>query len=291
LHVVGRVSVERRLNSFVLQIRLLGGVQVVDDGGEPVDIGPAKCQAVLAALALWPGTVVSVPRLVAMVWGDDPPRTADKTLQSYVTRLRKELGEGSIVRVGAAYRLDVDPAAVDVVRFRRLLDSGAIDAALAEWTGAPFEGLDAEGLAPSAQGLVEQWLGALESHLAQQVDVDPAVAIGRLGELVANHPFREGLCTLLMTALYRRVSRDAHPPRRGARRRAGPGAAGAGTSDPRPRRQAPAPICRRHDRHSDRNRDVRVRRRRRRHAVVGHPPTRVGGGDGPPRAARAQCGR
>ncbi len=192
----------------MLQIRLLGGVQVVDDGGEPVDIGRAKCQAVLAALALWPGTVVSVPRLVAMVWGDDPPRTADKTLQSYVTRLRKELGEGSIVRVGAAYRLDVDPAAVDVVRFRRLLDSGAIDAALAEWTGAPFAGLDAEGLAPSAQGLVEQWLQAVESHLAQQVDVDPAVAIGRLGELVANHPFREGLCTLLMTALYR-VGRQA----------------------------------------------------------------------------------
>ncbi|MDQ3738774.1 MAG: hypothetical protein M3337_06360, partial [Actinomycetota bacterium] len=66
----------------MVQIRLLDGVSAVDDTGEPVDIGPAKCQAVLAALALWPGAVVSVSRLVAMVWADDPPRTAEKTLQS-----------------------------------------------------------------------------------------------------------------------------------------------------------------------------------------------------------------
>lgn len=186
-----------------MQIRLLGGVRAVDESGEPVDIGPARSQAVLAALALSPGSAVAVSRLVAMVWGDDPPRTAEKTLQSYITRLRKVLGDGSIVRVGTAYRLDVDPAAVDVVRFQRLLASGDVEAALAEWTGAPLEGLDAEGLAPAAQGLVEQWLGSVEAHLAHQVDVDPAAAIGRLTEVAANHPFREGLCALLMTALYR----------------------------------------------------------------------------------------
>jgi predicted ATPase/DNA-binding SARP family transcriptional activator len=192
----------------VVQIRLLGGVHAVDESGEPVDIGPARSQAVLAALALSPRAVVSVSRLVAMVWGDSPPRTAEKTLQSYITRLRKELGETAIVRVGAAYRLDIDPAAVDVVRFQRLLDSGDVDGALSEWTGAPLEGLDAEGLAPAARGLVEQWLGAIEAQLTQQVDVEPAAAIGPLTELVAHHPFREGLSALLMTALYR-VGRQA----------------------------------------------------------------------------------
>ncbi|MEY2464367.1 MAG: hypothetical protein QOH64_2505, partial [Acidimicrobiaceae bacterium] len=192
----------------MVQIRLLGGVHAVDESGEPVDIGPARSQAVLAALALSPRVVVSVSRLVAMVWGDSPPRTAEKTLQSYITRLRKELGEAAIVRVGAAYRLDIDPAAVDVVRFQRLLDSGDVDGALSEWTGAPLEGLDAEGLAPAARGLVELWLGAIEAQLAQQVDVEPAAAIGPLTELVAHHPFREGLCALLMTALYR-VGRQA----------------------------------------------------------------------------------
>ena len=102
-----------------MRIRLLGGVGAVTDRGEPVDVGPAKCRALLAALALSPGTAVPVWRLVELVWGDDPPRTADRTLQSYVTRLRKGLGHELITRVGAAYRLDVPAESVDVVRFRQ----------------------------------------------------------------------------------------------------------------------------------------------------------------------------
>ncbi|MFV1992128.1 MAG: winged helix-turn-helix domain-containing protein, partial [Acidimicrobiales bacterium] len=115
-----------------MQIRLFGGVSATTDDGTRVDVGPAKCQIVLAALALSPGSAVPVSHLVAMVWGEDPPRTADKTLQSYVTRLRKGLGAESIARVGAAYRLDVDADSVDVARFQRCLDSGDNKAALAE---------------------------------------------------------------------------------------------------------------------------------------------------------------
>ena len=63
----------------------------------------SRC-SVLAA-----GSAVPVPRLVDLVWGEEPPRTAEKTLQSYVVRLRKGLGAGSIVRVGAAYRLSCRP--------------------------------------------------------------------------------------------------------------------------------------------------------------------------------------
>jgi predicted ATPase/DNA-binding SARP family transcriptional activator len=192
----------------VVQIRLLGGVRASDDSGVAVDVGPAKCQAVLAAVALRPGSVVSVTRIIDMVWGDDPPRTAEKTLQSYVTRLRKGLGADSIVREGAAYRLTVDPAAVDVARFQRRLDSGDVEAALAEWSGRPMAGLDVVGLGPAVDGLVEQWLGAVEAGLAHHVDIDPARAIGPLTELAANHPYRESLCALLMTALYR-VGRQA----------------------------------------------------------------------------------
>jgi DNA-binding SARP family transcriptional activator len=175
----------------VVQVQLLGAVAAFDDAGAPIDIGPAKSQAVLAALALSAGDVVSVPRLVELVWGDDPPRTAEKTLQSYVTRLRKGLGEDSIVRAGAAYRLQLDPGAVDVRRFEQALDRGDVAGALAEWTGPPLAGLDAEGLATAAQGLTERWLGAAEARLAVQVDTHPAAAIGPLSDLVAQHPFRE----------------------------------------------------------------------------------------------------
>ena len=60
-----------------VQIRLFGGVAAATDDGEPVDVGPAKCQAVLAVLALSPGSAVPVARIVRLVWGDRPPRTAD----------------------------------------------------------------------------------------------------------------------------------------------------------------------------------------------------------------------
>ena len=137
-----------------------------------------------------------------------PPRTAEKTLQSYIVRLRTGLGADSIVRTGAAYRLAVPVDAVDVARFRRQLDSGAIEAALVEWTGTPLAGLDAQGLTPIVNGLVEQWLGAVETDLARRVETDAPGVIGPLTELTANYPFREGLWSLLMTALYR-VGRQA----------------------------------------------------------------------------------
>jgi predicted ATPase/DNA-binding SARP family transcriptional activator len=187
----------------VVQVHLLGRVGVATDGGEPVDVGPAKCQAVLAVLALSVGEAVPVSRLVDLVWGQDPPRTANKTLQGYVVRLRKGLGPDAIARTGAAYRLDLDPDAVDVARFRRHLGAGDVDAALATWTGIPLAGLDVPGLTAAVDGLVEQWLGAVEDDLGRRVATDAAATIALLTELTADHPFREGLWALLMTSLYR----------------------------------------------------------------------------------------
>ena len=164
-----------------------------------------RCSRLLGLAA---GSAVPVPRLVDLVWGEEPPRTAEKTLQSYVVRLRKGLGAGSIVRVGAAYRLSVDPEAIDVARFRQQLDLGNIEAALAEWTGTPLAGLEAPGLTPAVDGLVEQWLATVEIDLERRAETNPTAAIGPLTELTANYPFREGLWSLLMTALYR-VGRQA----------------------------------------------------------------------------------
>ena len=180
-------------------IRLLGGAGATTDGGEPVDVGPAKCQTVLAVLALAVGSAVPVPRLIELVWGGGPPRTAEKTLQSYVVRLRKGLGAAAIVRVGAAYRLDLKPESVDVARFQQRLRSDDIEAALAEWTGTPLAGLEGHGLTPMVDALTEQWLAAVEIDLQRRLQTDPASIIGPLTELTASHPYREHLWSLLMT--------------------------------------------------------------------------------------------
>ena len=201
-------TTETERSAAEVQIRLFGGVAAATEAGDEVDVGPAKCQAVLAVLALSPGSAVPVSRIVRLVWGETPPRTADKTLQSYVTRLRKGLGADSIERIGVAYRLDVTADSVDVVRFQQLLGQHDTDAALAEWTGTPLAGLDAEGLLATVDGLVEQYLGAVETDLGRRVEADAHAVIGPLTELTATHPFREGLWALLMTALYR-VGRQA----------------------------------------------------------------------------------
>lgn len=191
-----------------MQIQLFGGVAILGDDGASIDPGPAKCQELLAALVLCPDSAVPVSTLIDLLWGDDPPRTAAKTLQSYVARLRRAVGHEALIRSGAAYRLGVPDDKIDVRRFRAHLSAGDVAAALDEWEGLPLAGLDAQGLRPMVDGLVEQWLGAVESELERVVETDPQAALGQLTELTSSHPFREGLWALLMTALYR-VGRQA----------------------------------------------------------------------------------
>ena len=101
---------------------LLGPLQVAHDGGR-IDLGPPKQRAVLAALLLADGGVVSVDRLIDAVWGDDVPGSATASLQAYISNLRKALRrEGGvaspIVRQAPGYYLAVpDDGSVDLVEF------------------------------------------------------------------------------------------------------------------------------------------------------------------------------
>ncbi|WP_051110689.1 BTAD domain-containing putative transcriptional regulator [Longispora albida] len=186
----------------MVRIFLLGGVRVAGDDGAPVDAGQARSQVVLAALALSPGMPLTVPRIIDLVWGTGPPRTAAKTLQWHIAKLRRALGTGTIVRAGDAYLLAVPPAAVDVSRFQQYLRDGDPGAALAEWGGPPLAGLDAPGLAATTAGLTEQWLTAVESDLERRAVADPRGVLGDLAGLTQQYPERENFWALLMTALY-----------------------------------------------------------------------------------------
>jgi DNA-binding SARP family transcriptional activator len=70
--------------------RLLGSIEV-GDGDVGAQLGPPKQRAVFAILLLHPGEIVPAERLIELVWGEQPPRTAAHSIQLYVSDLRKAL--------------------------------------------------------------------------------------------------------------------------------------------------------------------------------------------------------
>jgi DNA-binding SARP family transcriptional activator len=73
-----------------MRFRVLGPLEVEADG-DPVVLGGQKERLLLAQLLTRPNQVVPVEALVLGLWGEHPPRSAAKTLQSHVVRLRRAL--------------------------------------------------------------------------------------------------------------------------------------------------------------------------------------------------------
>ena len=84
-----------------MELRILGPFQVFDDSGREVGLPTGRERALLAALVLRRGEVVSVDALLEALWGDAAPSTAVKAVQGYVSHLRRVLGsDGAIVALG-----------------------------------------------------------------------------------------------------------------------------------------------------------------------------------------------
>src|SRR3954452_10139809 len=102
-----------------MQFGILGPLEVRADGRELV-LGGAKPRALLAVLALHANQPVSAERLAVALWGEEVPPSAVKTVQIYVARLRKVLGEPDVlVTTPAGYSLRVGPGQLDAERFER----------------------------------------------------------------------------------------------------------------------------------------------------------------------------
>ena len=78
-----------------VRICVLGGCRVLDDTGAELDLGSRKPRSVVAALALTPGRPVSADALADLVWGGEPPRTAQGSLHAYLSGLRRVLEPGA----------------------------------------------------------------------------------------------------------------------------------------------------------------------------------------------------
>ncbi|MEB3979898.1 BTAD domain-containing putative transcriptional regulator [Mycobacterium sp. 663a-19] len=197
-----------------MELGVLGPLQV-RQGGVPVAVPGAKPRAILTMLGLHGGSVVSADTLVELLWGEDPPRTAAKALQTHISSLRRVLGDGFVLTAGAGWTLAESD--VDALRYKAAARLGRdaaaagdtsqavarFEEALALWRGIPE-------LPDGRRGTSEKtrWI---EGHAALVEDrADALLATGRaaeiIGELeaaVAEAPLRERRWGQLMLALYR----------------------------------------------------------------------------------------
>ena len=110
----------------MLEISVLGPIEASRDG-EPVPLGGPKQQAVLAHLVVHQGERLSADRCIHAVWGESPPSGAQRSLQTYVSNLRKVLdpeprGRDRELISGTrqGYLLDLSDASLDATALRRL---------------------------------------------------------------------------------------------------------------------------------------------------------------------------
>jgi DNA-binding SARP family transcriptional activator len=202
----------------VLEFRILGPFEVVEQQ-RPVVLGGPRQRALLAILLLRRGEVVSSERLIDQLWGESPPASAAKTLQVYVSHLRKALGNEVLLTRGGGYLLAAAPGQVDAERFEAMVadarhalaDGDAAGArellgsALGLWRGEALADLAYE---PFAQGEIARLEEARLAALEDRIDADLMLGqhravVGELEALVGLHPHRERLLGQLMLALYR----------------------------------------------------------------------------------------
>jgi DNA-binding SARP family transcriptional activator len=202
-----------------MRFGILGPFEVADDEGRELALGGPKQRAVLAILVLHAGEVVSSDRLIDELWGERAPATAAKTIQVYVSNLRKALGDPVLLTQSGGYALDTRHADIDAHHFEALLADGR----------RTFEAGDARGAATVLREALGMWRGPALSDFAfdpfaqseisrledlrlqavmVRIDADLALGasselIGELETMTAADPFQERPRGQLMIALYR----------------------------------------------------------------------------------------
>ena len=202
-----------------LDIGVLGELTVARDGRAVAVTGPGR-RALLGLLAANTGRIVSVERMVEGLWGETPPASAVKVVQTHVSQLRRVLepdrdGDWQLlVTHPSGYTLAAGPDAVDAMRFEAEVQAASelpiaesvdpLRDALSLWRGPPYAGIDRPFVATEAARLEQLRLSALARCLTGEL------ARGRhreveseLRTLAAEHPLDESVAELLILALYR----------------------------------------------------------------------------------------
>lgn len=199
-----------------LSIRVLGPIDVLTADGVSMPKGRIG-RKLLGVLAISVNHAVTSDRLAEIIWPSNPPPSRDNTLQTYIYRLREEVGHDRIVGGDHSYTLRVSPGELDALEFERLASvaeaakGDPIECiarsreALSLWRGVPFgEFADEDPFRLEAIRLNELRLYVMELKLAALLDLGrEEVAVGTLEALIEDYPYRERLWFLLIEGLAR----------------------------------------------------------------------------------------
>jgi DNA-binding SARP family transcriptional activator len=202
-----------------VRFRILGPLEVWT-GQDWSGIGAPKWRSLLAVLLLNQGHAISTDKVIAELWGDDPPDRAANLVSVYVFRLRRVLGDrhGRLLMTRApGYQLLLDPGDLDAERFETLVAEGraalaatsprraadVLAEALGLWRGSALADVAPSPLVTAeASRLEESRLAALELRIDADMGCGQgAQLVPELRRLLADQPLREHLWSLLIRAL------------------------------------------------------------------------------------------
>ena len=203
--------------SGVAKFEVLGPLRAMVAGND-LSPGGSRQRRLLATLLLHVGEVASTDVLSEALWPDALPADHRAALHTQISRLRRTLPAGMVVRAGSGYRLDVAPENIDARRFEAMLSDAAaqrtghpadaldlLDEALGLWRGTPYEELDdLADVLIEVQRLVELRARASEERFSCLLDLGRhRDAVADLEAFANRNPLREAAQAQLMTALDR----------------------------------------------------------------------------------------
>ncbi|MEV0275041.1 AfsR/SARP family transcriptional regulator [Streptomyces sp. NPDC050610] len=212
-----------------MRFNILGPLEVIHDG-QLCTPTAQKVRWTLALLLLRTNRVVDRDSLIDEIWGDEPPRSAVTTLQTYIYQLRKNFNQllgqmpgadqmiltrppGYGIRLLQDDQLDLHVFERDTRRGHGLLTEGRYEeasellaGALRLWRGAPLADISRAGRCIEAHivYLEELRIEALKLRILAESKLGrDSRFIPELRELVSMHPLNEWFHGELIKALAR----------------------------------------------------------------------------------------
>lgn len=204
-----------------MRLGILGPVLVLDEAGEQVRLA-VRQRTLLAALLVRANRTVPVDQLAELVWDGAPPKEAQRTIRSYVVRLRRDVGPAIAARLvtrSPGYLFHLEQPELDMLDFEALCLQASAALRTGAWTDASTTAAKAlalwrdEALLDVPSHLLRTQCAPRLEQLRLQAVEDGAEARLRLGEhegmvphlreLTSAHPLRERFHVQLMTALAR----------------------------------------------------------------------------------------